>query len=88
MKYFYIVYTCEQDKNAESIVTGERRAPDCSPGLYASVMRVSDQDNLLSRLGMLSGLKYAHICQSKRFAENVAKMWNDSYKRNGTYFFD
>ena len=87
MKYFYIVYTAEQDKHCVNPFTGERSGPDYAPGLYASVLRVSAQDNLLSVLNMYEGIKHANICTTKREADTIAAAWNDSYKRNGTYLF-
>lgn len=87
MKYYYIVYAAEQDKNRVNPLTGERGGSDYEPGYYADVLRVSTQDNILHVLNMYAGVMYANICNSKREADAVARAWNEDYKRNGTALF-
>lgn len=87
MKYYYIVYAAEQDKNCVNPFTGERGGSDYEPGYYADVLRVSTQDNILHVLNMYAGMMHAYICSSKREANAVARAWNESYKRNGTALF-
>ena len=88
MKYFYIVYTAEQDKNRANLFTGERAGTDYAPGRYASVLRISAQDNILSVLNMSGGINFASVCTTKREAETIAADWNNFYKRDGTYLYD
>lgn len=85
MSYIYIAYTAEQDKN-QSIFT-ERKADEYLPGYYADVLRVSPDENILSALSVIGGLKAANAFPSKKQAEETAAFWNECYKRNGTYFF-
>lgn len=87
MKYYYIVYAAEQDKNRVNPFTGESGGSDYEPGYYAAVLRVSTQDNILHVLNMYAGMMRANICSSKREADAVARAWNESYKRNGTALF-
>lgn len=87
MKYYYIVYAAEQDKNRVNPFTGDRGGPDYDLGYYAAVLRVSNQDNILHVLNMYAGMMHANICNSKREADAVARAWNESYKRNGTALF-
>lgn len=41
MKYYYIVYAAEQDKNRVNAFTGEHGGSDYEPGYYADVLRVA-----------------------------------------------
>lgn len=53
---------------------------------YAVVLKVGDCENIVSRLEA-ERLLYAHICPTKRKAEELADFWNESYKKNGSYAF-
>lgn len=50
----------------------------------ASVLRVSESDNLIFSL-QIPGITSANICSSKKEAENVVNFWNKCYKKNKTY---
>ena len=50
----------------------------------ASVLRVSESDNLILSL-QIPGITSANICSSKKEAENVVNFWNKCYKKNKTY---
>ena len=54
---------------------------------YAYAVKVSESDNLLSKLN-IKGILHANIYPSKKKAAEVVKTWNASYKANGTYLFD
>ena len=54
---------------------------------YAYVIPVSSNDNLLSKLSN-ENILHANIYNTKKRAEEVVKMWNESYVKNGTYLFD
>lgn len=84
-KYCYIAYTAERDRNATAFA--ERTNPEPDPGYYADVLRIGSNENLCSLLASIGGLKCANVFSSRKEAEAVAQMWNESYKRNGTYFF-
>lgn len=54
---------------------------------YAYAFRVSENDNLKSRLDRVQGLYAANILPSKKRATEVVAAWNDAFKANGTYMF-
>lgn len=83
--YVYIAYTAEQDKNETTFT--ERKTPEYCPGRYAAVLRVSSDNNILSALSAIGGLKAANAFPRKKQAEETAAFWNECYKRNGTYLF-
>lgn len=85
MKYFYIVFYAEQNRN-ESIFS-EKKNDEYEAAYYAETMRVSTEDNLKSRLQNIGGLKAANLCASKKEADEICAMWNDGFKKNGTYLF-
>ena len=83
--YIYIAYSAEQDKNRTTFT--EQKNNEYCPGYYADVLRVSSDSNILSVLSSIGGLKSANTFPSKKQAEEVAELWNECYKRNGTYLF-
>lgn len=83
--YIYVAYTAEQDKNETVFVN--HKLPEYRPGYYAAVIRVSSDDNILTTLSAVGGLKSANAYTSKKRAEEVAELWNECYKRNGTYLY-
>jgi predicted ATPase len=54
---------------------------------YAYALKVSNMDNLLSKLE-IKGVVSANFLGTKKHTEEVVKSWNDAYKANGTYLFD
>jgi hypothetical protein len=54
---------------------------------YAYVIKVSENDNLLSKL-KTPNIKAANIFPTKKRAYEIAKHWNACFKTNGTYYFD
>lgn len=54
---------------------------------YAFAFRVSENDNLKSRLDGVQNLNAANICQSKKQAAEIVTAWNEGYKANGSYMF-
>ena len=83
--YIYIAYSAEQDNNRTTFT--EQKNNEYCPGYYADVLRVSSDNNILSVLSSIGGLKSANAFPSKKQAEEVAELWNECYKRNGTYLF-
>lgn len=83
--YTYIVYDIEDDRR--KYITSEFEKSEYCPGYHAGVLRVSSADNLISELKEIRGLMHANIQPTKKVAEEIAKYWNDCYKRNGTYLF-
>lgn len=83
--YIYIAYTAEQDKNETTFTA--RKADEYRPGHYADVLRVSSDENILSALSAIGGLKSANAFPRRKQAEETAAFWNECYKRNGTYLF-
>lgn len=86
MANFYIAVTVCQNKNENVFEPDEKKAPE--PGYYAFAFPVGEQDNIKSRLENVGGLMCANICATKKRASELVKLWNDSYKANGTYLFD
>lgn len=54
---------------------------------YSYVIKVSESDNLLCKL-KIPNIVNATIFPTKKKAAEVVTLWNDSYKTNGTYYFD
>lgn len=55
--------------------------------LYASASSFTTQDNLSWQFDPAFGTVTANICETKKQAEAIATMWNETYKRNGTYAY-
>lgn len=53
---------------------------------YAYVVKVTESDNLLSKL-TIKNIITANICDSKKRAEEIINHWNTCYKANGNYLF-
>ena len=51
---------------------------------FASVLRVSNSDNLLFSL-QVPGITSANICSTKKEAEKVVDFWNKCYKKNNLW---
>lgn len=54
---------------------------------YAFALRVSENDNLKSRLAGIQNLYAANIMPSKKAAHEVVAAWNEAHKANGNYMF-
>ena len=52
---------------------------------FAFVVRYYNCNNLLSTLLQYRNLKFVHIYDSKKKAEEVVEAWNNDFKANGTY---
>ncbi len=86
MKKFYMAVTVKQDRNHR--IFTECPSVEYSPGYYAFVHSIGQNDNLKSSLDSIGGLQCVQLCQSKKEAVQLADFWNDCYKQNGTYFFE
>lgn len=86
MSKIYMAVTVCQDRN-ESIFEPRENA-EYSPGYYSYVLPCKAGGNLKFALDCIGGLQLAHLCNTKREAEDLVTAWNDSYKANGTYLFD
>lgn len=53
----------------------------------AFAVSVSGSDNLVCVLDRIGGLVSANVCNSRKEAEEIARAWNETYKKNGTYFY-
>ena len=51
---------------------------------YAGTINKTSQDNILCLYQQIPNLTAVHICESKEKAEEIADMWNESFKKNGT----
>ena len=54
---------------------------------YAHMLRVSESDNLLSKLA-IKNIITANIFPTKKAAAAAVETWRDGYRANGTYLFD
>lgn len=54
---------------------------------YAYAVKVSESDNLLSKLE-IKGIKAASIFETKKRAYEIVKFWNAVFISNGNYLFD
>lgn len=53
---------------------------------YAYAVKVSESDNLLSKLA-IKGITAANLCSTKKEAEEVVTAWDESFKNNGSFMF-
>ena len=67
---------------------------DCFGNYYpeesyvAFAVSTSGCNDLVSFLDSIGGLVTANVCNSRKEAEEIARAWNETYKKNGTYFYD
>jgi len=54
---------------------------------YAYAIKVSESDNLLSKLE-IKNIITANICDTKKRARLIVGDWNTRFKANGRYLFD
>lgn len=54
----------------------------------AFAVSTSGCNNLVSLLDSIGGLVTANVCNSRKEAEEIARAWNETFKKNGTYFYD
>lgn len=54
---------------------------------YAYALKVSENDNLLSKL-KIKGIATANICPTKKQAAAIVESWNTAHKANNRYLFD
>ena len=55
--------------------------------LYASASPFSTSENLSWQFDPAHGTVTANICETKKKAEEIARAWNESFKKNGTYAY-
>lgn len=55
---------------------------------YAYAEKVSEYDNLYTRLERIRNIQTANVCPTKKAAVELVKFWNDSFRQNGCYMFD
>ena len=53
---------------------------------YAYAVKVNTMDNLLSKLE-INNIVVANLCDTKKKAEELVNLWNESFKSNKTYLF-
>jgi hypothetical protein len=70
MKYFYIAVTVEEETK------------DNKKGYYSYIIKVTESDNIKSKLEKIKGLIHANIFETKKKAAEVVSGWNNSYKIN------
>lgn len=56
-------------------------------GYCAYRVKFSSGDNLKSVLDRIGGLKAANMCATKKEADELVKMWNETFKENGVYAY-
>ena len=55
---------------------------------HAYVLKVSESDNLIAKLGEIKNLVTANLCRTKKKAVTMTNIWNEAFKYNGDYMFD
>ena len=68
-KYFYLAVTVQQDRNETIFIDQPRKEPD--PAFYSYVVKVSEMDNLKSKLDNIGGLYTVNICPTKKRAVEI-----------------
>ena len=84
MKNFYITVSIKGNKGEHIFCD---KPVENSDGYYAYVVKVLENDNVFHRLRAIRGLMHANIQQTKKEAYALADLWNESYKKNGTYLY-
>lgn len=52
---------------------------------FAYVDSISTENNIIGKFA--DKVKIAHICASKKEAQDLSDLWNEAYKQSGTYMF-
>lgn len=73
-KRFYIAATVQDTFEGEK-------------GYYAFIIPVTEAENLQSVFDRYKGLLHTNIMPTKKKASEIVRLWNDSYRENGTYLF-
>lgn len=55
---------------------------------YSYALKVTECDNILSKLNSIKNIKWGNICKTKKQAKLIAENWNYNFKQNGTYLLD
>ena len=55
---------------------------------YAFVIKLSESDNILSKLAQYKNIVFANMCGTRKEAAKIVTEWNDLYKANNTFLFD
>ena len=82
LKKVNFVVICDY-AGSEKFLTGETY-PEKS--FVALPWSTSGNNNFLSVLDGIGGLKTVNICSSFKEAEAIAADWNEGFKLNGTYY--
>ncbi len=53
---------------------------------FADTIRAGE--NLLYHISRYKGADACHLCETRKEADNLAVVWNQGYKSNGTYLYD
>lgn len=86
MSKIYIAVTVCQDRNETTFIPRENA--EYSPGYYSYVLPCKAGENLKFVLDCIGGLRVAHLCSTKKEAEEIVTAWNETYKKNGEYLFN
>ena len=54
---------------------------------YAYCIKATESDNLICKL-KIKNITSINIFQTHKKAAEIATLWNDCYKANGTYLYD
>ena len=61
---------------------------EVEPGkMYAYAVKLSEMDNIKSKLERINGFMYGNVCATKKRAAEMVTGWNEAYKRNGSFAF-
>ena len=54
---------------------------------YAYAIKVNTSDNILPKLEV-NNIVVANLCDTKKKAQELVSLWNESFKNNVTYLFE
>ena len=83
MKYNYFVMV-QDYQGCESIVTHEIEQEH---KYSAFVLKLSENQNIASVVRDWRGLHSMTLFSTKKKAEEIARVWNECYKKNGTFAY-
>ena len=55
--------------------------------LYAAASPFTASENLAWQFDPAHGTVTANICETRKQAEETARKWNETYRKNGTYAY-
>ena len=54
---------------------------------YANAVRLRQNQNIVSFVQDYPNITHLNACSTMKYAKEIAELWNESFKANGTYMF-